>query len=179
MVPPQDEHLRNSRGPLPRVPDEGKLGRLEASFEPNESKTMNEFFQVFPVGIVRKSGDTVRIEIVEKYHDALLGLEQFSHILVFCWYHKNDRPERRNTLQVHPRGDRKNPLTGVFATRSPVRPNLIAMTICRLISIEGNVIRVDEIDAFDGTPVIDIKPCISRLDFISGLKVPTWVKNEK
>jgi len=156
-----------------------KLGRHEPSFEPNESKTMNEFFQIFPVGNVRKSGNSVQIEIDEKYHDALLGLEEFSHIIVFCWYHKNDRPGRRNTLQVHPRGDRKNPLTGVFATRSPVRPNLIAITICRLISIEGNVIRVDEIDAFDGTPVIDIKPCISRLDFISEVKVPSWAKNEK
>jgi tRNA (Thr-GGU) A37 N-methylase len=60
-------------------------------------------------------------------------------------------------LQVHPRRNPDNPLTGVFATHSPVRPNLIGVTRCGIINVRENVIEVDEIDAFDGSPVIDLK----------------------
>ncbi|PVV25773.1 MAG: hypothetical protein B6D74_02610 [gamma proteobacterium symbiont of Ctena orbiculata] len=61
-------------------------------------------------------------------------------------------------LQVHPRGNPDNPLRGVFATRAPVRPNLIALSRCRILSIVGNRIEIDDIDAFPDTPVLDIKP---------------------
>jgi tRNA (Thr-GGU) A37 N-methylase len=61
-------------------------------------------------------------------------------------------------LQVHPRGDPSNPLCGVFATRAPVRPNLIALSRCRVLSVQGSVIEIDDIDAMPDTPVLDIKP---------------------
>ena len=67
-------------------------------------------------------------------------------------------PEQRAILQVHPRRDPSNPLRGVFATRAPVRPNLIALSRCRVLSVQGNVIEVDGIDAFPDSPVLDIKP---------------------
>ncbi|UCF56354.1 MAG: SAM-dependent methyltransferase, partial [Deltaproteobacteria bacterium] len=63
-----------------------------------------------------------------------------------------------------------NPLTGVFATRSPVRPNPISVYTCRILSIDGNVIHIEKIDALDGTPVIDIKPYVPRLDSVSEVK---------
>ncbi len=69
------------------------------------------------------------ITLDKKYQEGLLGLEHWSHIQVIWWFDKNDTPEKRAILQVHPRGDQKNPLTGVFATRSPFRPNLIALTL--------------------------------------------------
>lgn len=136
---------------------------------------MPDFFQIFPVGIIKKTGASVAIEVHEEYRDALLGLEQFSHIIVLCWYHQNDIPEKRRILRVHPRGDKALPLMGVFGTRSPVRPNLIALSACEILSIEGNVIRIDKIDAFDGTPVIDIKPCIGKDDSMINVRVPEWV----
>ncbi len=136
---------------------------------------MAESFQIFPIGSVKKRDDVVLIEIHEDFSDGLMGLEQFSHIIILTWFHKNDTQENREILNVHPRGDKSNPLTGVFATRSPVRPNLISLNTCKILDIHDNIVRIDEIDAFDGTPVIDIKPCISQIDFVSEMKVPDWV----
>jgi tRNA-Thr(GGU) m(6)t(6)A37 methyltransferase TsaA len=107
-----------------------------------------------------------------------MGLDQNSHIIVFCWFQKSDTPEKRKTLQVHPRGNKANPLTGVFATRSPVRPNPISISACKILSIDGRLIHVDDIDAFDGTPVVDIKPYVPRLDAISGVKMPEWAEEK-
>ena len=137
---------------------------------------MADSFQLFPVGIIRKKGKDVFIEVHHKYKDALLGLDQFSHIIVCFWFHKNDSPEKRTTLQVHPRGNKANPLTGVFATRSPQRPNLIALSTCKILAIDENIIRINKIDALDGTPVIDIKPYLLSIDMKSDIKAPGWVK---
>lgn len=135
---------------------------------------MRENFEVFPVGIVKKADQRVSLEIFSEYKEALLGLEQFSHIIVFCWFHKNDTPERRKVLRVHPRRNKTNPLTGVFATRSPSRPNLISCTVSRILDIHGEVIHIDDIDVMDGTPILDIKPYLPRKDIPSGVKVARW-----
>ena len=82
-------------------------------------------FRVVTIGIIKNEGKTVDIEVHQKYEDALRGLDQFSHIIVCSWFHKNDTQEKRSILKVHPKGHMANPLTGVFATRSPARPNLI------------------------------------------------------
>jgi len=133
-------------------------------------------YQVFPVGVVHAANDDTRIDIYDPYEAALLGLEEFSHITVLYWFHQNDTPELRNTLQVHPRKNPRSPLTGVFATHSPVRPNLIATTPCKILRMDGRSIVIDEIDARDGTPVIDIKPYIpiDKLE-ASRIKIPEWV----
>jgi tRNA-Thr(GGU) m(6)t(6)A37 methyltransferase TsaA len=128
-----------------------------------------------PVGRISNKGESTVIEIYPEYSDALRGLEKFSHIMLFCWFHKNDSPEKRKTLRVHPMRDRNKPLTGVFATRSPQRPNLIAIFICTLNEIRENKITVQKIDAFDGTPVIDIKPYIPHNDSIPDARIPEWV----
>ncbi len=132
-------------------------------------------YKIFPVGFIHKNNGNVRIEIDEKYADALLGLDGFSHINVFYWFHKNDTPENREVLRVHPRRDPNNPLTGVFATHSPRRPNLIAFTLCKILSIRGNTIEIDDIDALDGSPVIDIKCYIPSKRSFSDLRLPDWV----
>jgi len=106
----------------------------------------------------------------------LLGLDGFSHVYVFWWFDKNDTPEKRSILQVHPRGNPKNPLTGVFATRSPVRPNLIALTLCKVVSVKENVVEVEKIDAFPGTAVLDIKPFIPGYDSVPDARVPDWLQ---
>ena len=133
-------------------------------------------FQIFPIGVIKKKDQSVCIEIYEKFRDALEGLEQNSHIIVITWFHKNDTKTKRKTLQVHPMGNKANPLTGVFATRSPVRPNPIALFSCNVISIEGLLIHVENIDAFDGSPVLDIKPYIPRIDSIAQARGPRFKK---
>ena len=139
---------------------------------------MTDNFQIFPVGFIRKKNDTVFIEIDKKYTDAFLGLEQFSHINVLYWFHENDNPQSRNTLQVNPCRNKKNPLTGVFATRSPVRPNLIALTLCKIKSIDKNIITIEKTDAFDDTPVLDLKPYIPGYDGDGKATLPKWVRGK-
>jgi tRNA-Thr(GGU) m(6)t(6)A37 methyltransferase TsaA len=115
-------------------------------------------FEVRPIGWVRKAEGRTTIEVDPQYQQALLGIEELSSIWVLYWFDRNDTPEQREILQVHPRGNPHNPLRGVFATRAPVRPNLIALSRCRVLSVQKNVIEIDAIDAFPDTPVLDIKP---------------------
>ena len=110
-----------------------------------------------PIGWVRKSEGRTWIEVDKKYQPGLMGLENFSHVWVLWWFDRNDTPEKRAVLQVHPGGNPANPKRGVFATHSPVRPNLIGMTRCRILSVKENVVEIDGIDAFDDTPVLDLK----------------------
>ena len=136
---------------------------------------MSEAFQVFPVGVVRKRQAACWIEIFAPYAVALLGVVGFSHIQVLFWFHKNDTAKRRKTLRVHPRKDKNNPLSGVFATHSPLRPNPIGLTLCQIKSIDGLQIKIEDIDAFDGTPVIDIKCYIPSSVAESTIRLPDWV----
>ena len=136
---------------------------------------MPETFQIYPVGVVRKNKESTWIDIFDAYRDALLGLDGFSHIHVLFWFHKNDEADKRNVLQVHPRGDKKNPLSGVFATHSPLRPNLVGLTICKIKSIQDDRILIEDVDAFDGTPVIDIKCYIPGSVAESDIRLPDWV----
>lgn len=115
-------------------------------------------FAVHPIGYVRKAEGRTAIVLDDRYRPGLLGVDQLESIWVFYWFDRNDTPEQRAILQVHPRGDPANPLRGVFATRAPVRPNLIALSRCRVLSVKGSVIEIDDIDALPDTPVLDIKP---------------------
>lgn len=115
-------------------------------------------YTMSPVGWVRKSGGRTFIEIDRRYQPALMGVEELQSIWVLYWFDRNDSPEKRAVLQVHPRGDAARPLRGVFATRSPFRPNLIALSEVRVIAVRDNVMEIDGIDAFADTPVLDLKP---------------------
>lgn len=101
-----------------------------------------------------------RIVIDPSVADALLGLEAGSDVLVLCYFDRSTR----DVLQVHPMGNTERPLRGVFATRSPARPNPVAVTSARIERIEGNVLRVVGLDALDGTPVVDIKSLAEAFD---------------
>jgi tRNA-Thr(GGU) m(6)t(6)A37 methyltransferase TsaA len=136
-------------------------------------------FKVRPIGHVKKSGDQTSIVLNKEFESGLFGLEGYSHIYVFWWFDRNDTPEKRAILQVHPMGNRDNPLTGVFATRSPVRPNLIALTLCKIVAVKDNVIQIEQTDAFDGTPVLDIKPFIPGYDTTEDAKMPEWLERAR
>jgi len=154
-----------------------KVGHATARAE-NANETESErCFRLYPVGEVERRGGPTSLQIYESYRDALKGLDGFSHVLVLYWFDRNDTPGKRKILQVHPRGNRNNPLTGVFACRAPVRPNLIALNLCKILSIKNNIIAVDKIDAFDGSPILDIKPYIPSIDNErNGILVPDWLK---
>ena len=147
---------------------------LSARFIPaasaNNQQATSKHFIVYPIGQVDKQDGRTRIILDKKYQAGLSGLSDFSHVLVFYWFDRNDTPPKRSVLQVHPHGKKQTPLKGVFATRAPVRPNLIALSLCRIISIKENVIEIDQIDAFPNSPVLDLKPYIPSIDAASA----TW-----
>ncbi len=88
--------------------------------------------------------------------DALDGLEPGARVIVLTWLDRADR----DTLKVHQRDDASNPLRGVFGTRSADRPNPIGLHEVEVLAVEGNRIRVSDLEALDGTPVVDLKPVI-------------------
>lgn len=131
-------------------------------------------FEIYPIGTVVKEDGKFFLAIDEQYQDGLLGLDGWSHVQVIWWFDKNDTPQKRARLQVNPRGNKNNPLTGVFACRAPVRPNLVALTTCKVLSVENGRVAIDRIDAFPGTPIIDLKPYAHGLDSASDLRIPKW-----
>lgn len=143
--------------------------------------------KVSPIGFVKRKAKREDVKnrslvcsiVVKKdYEKALDGIEDFSHIYIVFWMHEIGDAERR-TLKIHPRGRIDLPLLGVFATRSPLRPNPIGLTIVELLERKDNVLVVRGLDAFDGTPVIDVKP-YNHWDKIEDVKVPEWwLKLEK
>ena len=108
--------------------------------------------------------------------EALDGLEEYSHIIVLYWMHHAASGEM--PLKIHPRGDKERPIRGLFATRTPNRPNPIGKATVRLLQRQGNILRVEGLDALDGTPVLDIKPYISGYDSAADAKVSKWMTNQ-
>lgn len=98
------------------------------------------------------------IEILPRYRQALEGIEAGQTIVVLFWLHRAER----DVLRVHPRGDAARPLRGVFATRSPDRPNPVALSELLVTEINGLRLAVKGVDVFDGTPIIDIKKRIGQ-----------------
>lgn len=136
----------------------------------------SSFFELYAVGRIKRKGKSARLHIFEKYTDALKGLDGFSHVFVLYWFDRNDTREKRSILQVHPRGNKKNPLTGVFACRAPVLPNLIALSLCKIISVKAGIVHIDNIDALNNSPVLDLKPYIPSIDHITkDVRVPDWL----
>jgi tRNA-Thr(GGU) m(6)t(6)A37 methyltransferase TsaA len=140
-----------------------------------------------PIGIVRTqaTGDEIRdkTHLSQIFLDceltpALYGLTEFSHVFVVFWLHQISQTQRE-TLKVHPRGRKDLPLLGVYATRTNLRPNPIGVTLCELIKIESNVLTVRGLDAYNGTPVLDIKP-YDTWDCAPNARMPDWwLKLEK
>jgi tRNA-Thr(GGU) m(6)t(6)A37 methyltransferase TsaA len=100
------------------------------------------------------------IDLDPDVREGLQGLDVGHELILLTWFHK----ARRDVLMVHPRNDPELPLAGVFATRSPDRPNPIGLHRVRVLALTGNSIEVEPLEAIDGTPVIDIKPVLSDAD---------------
>ena len=117
------------------------------------------------------------IVIDAKLTEALDGLEGFSHIIVLYWMHRTTRASQR--LKGHPMGRTDVPEQGIFAIRTPHRPNPIGKSTVRLLERRANILKVQGLDAIDGTPVIDIKPYIPGYDSAKDAFTPDWIVREE
>jgi tRNA-Thr(GGU) m(6)t(6)A37 methyltransferase TsaA len=138
------------------------------------SKTTASRVMLRPIGVLRsklvRKGDAPRqgdegapdawLHVESWAKDALHGIAVGDELLVITWLDRG----KRNVLQVHPRGDASRPLTGVFATRSPDRPNPLGLHAVTVKAIVRNRLRVGPIETLDGTPVVDIKPVLTPTD---------------
>ena len=120
--------------------------------------------------------DLIKSEIIinEEYLDCLEGIEDFSHLIILFWTNKVPN-KARQIKKVHPAGLKEMPIRGIFATRSPVRPNPICKTTVRLIERKGTTLIVEGLDAIDNTPVVDIKPHIPFYDSPLNVKLADWM----
>ncbi len=131
-------------------------------------------YRLHPVGWVEspltdrdhapKQGDEgappARIVFRPEVREAAADLRVGDQVLVLTWLHQG----RRDVLSVHPRGDPDRPLAGVFSTRSPDRPNPIGLHRVTIVGVEDDAIAVDNLEAIDGTPVLDLKPVLGRME---------------
>ncbi len=127
-------------------------------------------YEVHPIGVVRsplqdrasaprqggEGAPDAWIEVTALFVEALDGIEPGHELFVITWLHE----ARRDVLKVHPRGDEAQPLAGVFATRSPDRPNPLGLHRVTVLEIAPGKLKVGPLEAIDGTPVVDIKPVI-------------------
>lgn len=127
-------------------------------------------YYIKPIGFIRseltsrnaaprqgyKGAPDAWIEVNTPVSEGLEGVEAGSEIILITWLHKS----HREILKVHPRGDKSKPVTGVFSTRSPDRPNPIGLHRVSVLKLAENSIKVGPLEAIDGTPVIDIKPVL-------------------
>jgi tRNA-Thr(GGU) m(6)t(6)A37 methyltransferase TsaA len=136
-------------------------------------KKMSEaIFTIRPIGVIRselssreeapkqanEGAPDAWIDVDPAFGEGLEGIRPGSDIIVITWFHQASR----DLLKVHPRGDESRPMTGVFTTRSPDRPNPLGLHRVKVLEIVGNRIKVGSLEAIDGTPVIDIKPVIPK-----------------
>ena len=123
----------------------------------------------------RRDWDKVVSQLIVRpdFADALEGLKEFSHLIVLFWFHLSPAGENA-AHKTHPQMRPDMPLVGVFATRSPVRPNPLGMAVVKLQGHIKNVLIVTGLDALDGTPILDIKPYLPG-DSVAKIKVPDWV----
>jgi tRNA-Thr(GGU) m(6)t(6)A37 methyltransferase TsaA len=150
--------------------------------------TGSRWFRVTPIGHVRRPTPAefnpesyvdpfteATLEILPRWADAIIGLEEYSHLLVIFWF---DRVRRaRKTRPIFPEGRAGLPGVGIFATRTPRRPNPLGLSTPRLLRREGRTLWVLGIDAWDGTPILDLKGYAPRDDLHDDATVPEWLES--
>jgi tRNA (adenine37-N6)-methyltransferase len=113
-----------------------------------------------------------QIILREELVEGLSGISGFSHLFIL-FYLNQVTSKQRKMLKTHPRGRQDMPLVGIFAARTMLRPNPIGLTLVELVKVEGNILTVRGLDAYDATPVLDIKP-YDFWDMAKNVKVPDW-----
>jgi tRNA-Thr(GGU) m(6)t(6)A37 methyltransferase TsaA len=137
-----------------------------------------------PIGVVRNEvrdpqvggwpGLRSNIVLRDDLAPMLDGIEGYSHVIVVFAFHRV--PEQEQRERVRPRSDASVPEQGVLATRSQLRPSPIGVSVVRLLRRRHNILRVTDLDAIDGTPVLDIKPYFPNYDAIADAGIPEWAR---
>jgi tRNA-Thr(GGU) m(6)t(6)A37 methyltransferase TsaA len=135
-------------------------------------------YQIRPIGYVRSADGDSYLEILEPFRPALKQLDQFGHVIVLWWADQHDNEESCGLVQCRP-PYAEGTLTGVFACRAEYRPNPVAITVCGVIAVdeEEGIIQVPYIDAYDGTPIVDLKAYFPVCDRVREPRVPEWVSD--
>ncbi len=141
-------------------------------------------FKLKPIGYIRIEGDDPMkaeyfIDILDSYRIALKELDKFSHVIVFWWADKNDNEEARSILETIPPYGEDLPSTGIFATRAEYRPNPIAITTVNIMKVnqKEGFVKIPYIDAFDGSPVVDLKAYFPICDRIRDVHIAPWLED--
>lgn len=141
------------------------------------TRNMQTKSEIHFIGITEKAGEQeAEIRIFPEYYPALKGLEQFSHLIVLYWFHLRDSKNEKQTLLVFPKRHAVNVETGVFACRSPSRPNPIGLCVVELLRIDECTLTVKGLDAEEGSPVVDIKPYQPKADSRPDARTPQWTE---
>lgn len=170
---PENELLTEIQFPVVKS---SVTGDYCSSMEFYEIPDGKEAYKIYKIGRVKNQNSHAYLEISEQYRPALKHLKDFSHVIVFWWADKVDKDKYRGALRTIP-PYAINKSTGVFSTRAEYRPNPLAMTTCRIMNVEekNGKITIAGIDAFDGTPIIDLKPYIPAFDRVKDPKLPKWL----
>jgi tRNA-Thr(GGU) m(6)t(6)A37 methyltransferase TsaA len=141
-----------------------------------QTRNQQETYQIQPIGVVQRNGNGIRLEIEENYRPGLKQLDHFSHVMVFWWADQFTHGEDPNTLQMEP-PYAPGHVTGVFASRAPYRPNPIAMTVCKVEKVDEahGVVQVQNIDAYDGSRILDLKAYFPVCDRVKDAHIPAWL----
>ena len=115
------------------------------------------------------------LRLLPQFEELLHGIEDFSHIVVIYWPHKLS-PADRQIKKVHPMGRKDIPLKGIFATRSPARPNPLLISTVRLLEKDKNRLKVQGLEALNGSPIMDIKPVTNHFDGNENQTFPDWIQ---
>ena len=135
-----------------------------------------QVYQVYPVGYVRRRAGKTYVAITDRYRPALKELSGFGHVQVLWWFSAFDDELYRQVTQSD-QAPYEAPLPlGMFACRSPVRPNPIGLSTARVVHVDQaqGLVEVANLDAFDDTPVLDLKPYIPVYDRVREIKMPDW-----
>jgi len=141
----------------------------------------DEYIELHPIGVIRTEVPDAEvaqrrremvstIELFAPYDEGLLGIEGYSHLFVLFALHRAGPPP---SMIAHPRGDSSQPAQGIFAARGRNHPNALGLAVVELLAVDGARLTVRRLDAFDGTPLLDIKPYDSY-DVVSEPRVPDW-----
>lgn len=133
-----------------------------------------ESYNIVPIGRVTGTPNHLQLEIKPEFRSALKGLAQFSHCQVLWWLHEFADDQYRQITQINPPYDAA--LTGVFASRSPIRPNPIGLSVAAILSVNetSGIVEVAGLDAYLGTPILDIKAYFPSADRVMEVIIPKW-----
>jgi tRNA-Thr(GGU) m(6)t(6)A37 methyltransferase TsaA len=144
------------------------LGMKQKSLESDESKVR------FVGEVVKIDGETATLQVYQQYCEGLKDIDRYSHLIVLYWAHLRDKEDERRTILVVPKRHGRKVKTGVFACRSPSRPNPICLCVVELLEVKGCSLKLRGLDAELWSPIVDIKPYHPHSDSFPNATFPEW-----